>query len=276
MVNNCFRKTESRVYMIIEIKYKKLICDIGKRVYEKGFVAANVGNISVRIDENEFLITPTAVSKGFLTTDMIIKVDGEGNVLEGEYKPSTEMKMHLLVYQERPDVHAVLHVHPPYATAFAIAGIPLDQAIMPQAVVSLGTIPLAKYGTPSTDEVPKAVKSHVYDHQGVLLENHGALTWGKDLLNAYYLMESLEFTAKINWISRQLRGDRELSKENVAKLIDLKNMLGLDGVSPLGVDVPNGYDAKRVTSANEQTLSDRDIDIVVDRVTASVLKALNK
>lgn len=276
MENNCFRKTESRVYMIIEIKYKKLICDIGKRIYEKGFVAANVGNISVRIDENEFLITPTGVSKGFLTTDMIIKVDGEGNVLEGEFKPSSEMKMHLLVYQERPDVHAVLHVHPPYATAFAIAGIPLDQAIMPEAVVSLGTIPLAKYGTPSTDEVPKAVKSHVYDHQGVLLENHGALTWGKDLLHAYYLMESLEFTAKINWISRQLRGDRELSKENVAKLIDIKNMLGLDGVSPLGVDVPKGYNAKRVTPTNEQTLSERDIDIVVDRVTTSVLNALNK
>jgi L-fuculose-phosphate aldolase len=274
MENNCFRKTESRVYMIIEIKYKKLICDIGKRVYEKGFVAANVGNISVRIDENEFLITPTGVSKGFLTTDMIIKVDGEGNVLEGEYKPSSEMTMHLLVYQERPDVHAVLHVHPPYATAFAIAGKPLDQAIMPEAVVSLGTIPLAKYGTPSTDEVPKAVKSHVYDHQGVLLENHGALTWGKDLLHAYYLMESLEFTAKINWISRQLRGDRELSKENVAKLIDIKNMLGLDGVSPLGVDVPKGYNAKRVTPTNEQTLSERDIDIIVDRVTSSVLNAL--
>jgi L-fuculose-phosphate aldolase len=262
--------------MIIEIKYKKLICDIGKRVYEKGFVAANVGNISVRIDENEFLITPTGVSKGFLTSDMIIKVDGEGNVLEGEYKPSTEMKMHLLVYQERPDVHAVLHVHPPYATAFAIAGIPLDQAIMPEAVVSLGTIPLAKYGTPSTDEVPKAVKSHVYDHQGVLLENHGALTWGKDLLRAYYLMESLEFTAKINWISRQLRGDRELSKENVEKLIDIKNMLGLGGVSPLGVDVPKGYNAKRVTPTNEQTLSERDIDIIVDRVTTSVFNALNK
>jgi L-fuculose-phosphate aldolase len=262
--------------MIIEIKYKKLICEIGKRVYEKGFVAANVGNISVRIDENEFLITPTGVSKGFLTTDMIIKVDGEGNVLEGEYKPSSEMKMHLLVYKERPDVHAVLHVHPPYATAFAIAGIPLDQAIMPEAVVSLGTIPLAKYGTPSTDEVPKAVKSHVYDHQGVLLENHGALTWGKDLLQAYYLMESLEFTAKINWISRQLRGDRELSKENVAKLIDIKNMLGLDGVSPTGVDVPAGSNAKRVTSTNEQSLSERDIDIIVDRVTTSVLNALNK
>ncbi|MFJ5762179.1 class II aldolase/adducin family protein [Neobacillus sp. NPDC093182] len=262
--------------MIIEIKYKKLISDIGKRVYEKGFVAANDGNISVRIDENEFLITPTNVSKGFLTPEMIIKVDGEGNVIEGDFKPTSEMKMHLLVYHERPDVHAVLHAHPPYATAFAIAGLPLDQAIMPEAVVSLGTIPLAQYGTPSTDEVPKAIKAHVYDHQGVLLENHGALTWGKNLEHAYYLMESLEFTAKINWISRQLKGDRELSKENVAKLIDIKAMMGVKGISPLGVDVPEGTQAKKVTAVNEQTLSERDIDLIVDRVTTSVLNALKK
>jgi L-fuculose-phosphate aldolase len=262
--------------MIIEIKYKKLICDIGKRVYEKGFVAANDGNISVRIGEDEFLITPTNVSKGFLTPDMIIKVDREGNVLEGDYKPTTEMKMHLLVYRERPDVHAVLHVHPPYATAFAIAGIPLDQAIMPEAIVSLGTIPLAQYGTPYTDEVPEAVKTHVYDHQGVILENHGALTWGKNLEQAYYLMESLEFTAKINWISKLLKGDRELSKENVAKLIGIKTMMGLEGVSPKGVDVPEGSNARKVTSLNEQTLSERDINLIVDRVTTSVLNALNK
>ncbi|MFP7298082.1 class II aldolase/adducin family protein [Neobacillus niacini] len=262
--------------MIIEIKYKKQICDIGKRVYEKGFVAANDGNISVRIGEDEFLITPTNVSKGFLTPDMIIKVDSKGNVLEGDYQPTSEMKMHLLVYRERPDVHAVLHVHPPYATAFAIAGIPLDQAIMPEAVVSLGTIPLAPYGTPSTDEIPEAVKTHVYDHQGVLLENHGALTWGKHLEDAYNKMESLEFLAKINWISRQLKGDRELSKENVAKLLDLKMMLGVEGVSPQGVDVPEGTHAMKVTSVNEQTLSERDLDLIVDRVTTSVLNALNK
>jgi L-fuculose-phosphate aldolase len=268
--------TESRVCMIIEIKYKKLICEIGKRVYEKGLVAANDGNISVRISENEFLITPTGVSKGSLTPEMIIKVDGEGNVIEGEYTPTSELKMHLLVYQERPDIHAVLHVHPPYATAFAIAGIPLNQALMPEVVLFLGTIPLAQYGTPSTEEVPKAVKAHVNDHQGVLLENHGALTWGKDLVQAYYLMESLEFTAKINWIARQLSGDRELSKLNVAKLIDIKNMMGIESASPIGVDVPEGKHAKKITTVHEQTLSDRDIDIIVERVTVSVLNAIKK
>lgn len=262
--------------MIIEIKYKKLICEIGKRVYEKRFVAANDGNISVRISDNEFLITPTGVSKGFMTTDMIIKVDGEGNVIEGDYKPTSEMKMHLLVYKERPDIQAVVHVHPPYATAFAIAGIALDQAIMPESVVYLGTIPVAEYGTPSTEEVPDAVKKHVHNHQGVLLENHGALTWGKDLDHAYYLMESLEFTAKINWISKQINGDRELSKQNVARLIDIKTKMGIKGDSPLGVDLPEGIHAKKVISSSQQSLSEKDIDTIVNRVTKSVLDAFNK
>jgi L-fuculose-phosphate aldolase len=266
---------ESRVPMIIEIKYKKKICEIGKRVYDKGLVAANDGNISVRISDNEFLITPTGVSKGFMTPDMIIKVDGEGTVLEGDYQPTSEMKMHLLVYKERPDIDAIIHVHPPYATAFAIAGIPLDQAIMPESVVYLGTIPVAEYGTPSTNEVPDAVKRHVYHHQGVLLENHGALTWGKDLDHAYFLMECLEFTAKINWISKQLNGDRELSKENVAQLLDIKAKMGIKGYSPSGADAPAGIHAKKVTPVYKQSISESDINIIVERVTKGVLEALN-
>ncbi|MDF2857224.1 MAG: aldolase [Neobacillus sp.] len=259
--------------MIIEIKYKKQICEIGKRVYEKGFVAANDGNISIRIDENEFLITPTGISKGSLTTDMIVKVDGDGNVLEGDYKPTSEMKMHLMVYKERPDIHAIVHVHPPYATAFAIAGIPLDQAIMPESVVYLGTIPIAEYGTPSTEEVPNAVKKHVHNHQGVLLENHGALTWGKDLDHAYYLMESLEFSAKINYLAKQLNGDRELSKHNVARLLELKKMMKIMGESPLGVETPEGTHALK--KDKELSLSDKDIDLIVERVTKGIIDAFN-
>jgi L-fuculose-phosphate aldolase len=261
--------------MIIEIKYKKQICEIGRRVYEKGFVAANDGNISVRISENEFLITPTGVSKGYLTTDMILKVDGDGNVLEGDYKPTSEMKMHLLVYKERPDVHAVVHVHPPYATAFAIAGIPLDQAIMPEAVVYLGSIPIAEYGTPSTIEIPESVKKHVHYHQGVLLENHGALTWGKDLDHAFYLMESLEFTAKINWIAKQINGDRELSKQNVERLLEIKTSMGIKGESPRGVETPEGMHARKITPAIQRSLTDRDLELIAEKVTSGILKAFN-
>ncbi|MFK9093724.1 class II aldolase/adducin family protein [Bacillus salipaludis] len=262
--------------MITEIKYKKQICDIGKRIYDKGFVAANDGNISIRISDNEFLITPTGVSKGSLTPEMIIKVDGQGAALEGDYRPTSEMKMHLLVYQERPDIQAVVHVHPPYATAFAIAGIPLDQAIMPESVVYLGTIPVAEYGTPSTVEVPNAIKKHVHEHQGVLLENHGALTWGKDLEHAYYLMESLEFTAKINWIAKQLNGDRELSKNHVQTLVEMKAKMGIKGKSPLGAETPEGLHAKKVTPSREQVLSQQDLNSIVERVTKNILNELKK
>jgi len=262
--------------MITEIKYKKQICEIGKRIYDKGFVAANDGNISIRINDNEFLITPTGVSKGSLTPEMIIKVDGKGNVLDGDYRPTSEMKMHLLVYQERSDIQAVVHVHPPYATAFAIAGIPLDQAIMPESVVYLGTIPVAEYGTPSTAEVPDAVKQFVHEHQGVLLENHGALTWGKDLEHAYYLMESLEFTAKINWIAKQLNGDRELSKQHVQTLVDMKTKMGIKGKSPLGTETPDGIHAKKSTPKREYSLSEQDVNLIVERVSQNILNELKK
>lgn len=262
--------------MISELKYKQQICDIGKRIYDKGFVAANDGNISIRISNNEFLITPTGVSKGFMTPDMILKVDGKGRVLKGDYRPTSEMKMHLVVYQERPDINAVVHVHPPFATAFAIAGIPLNQAIMPESVVYLGTIPVAEYGTPSTQEIPDAVKKYVHQHQGVLLENHGALTWGKNLEHAYYLMESLEFSAKINWIAKQLNGDRELSKEHVKSLIEMKKMMGIKGTTPIGADVPNGVNAMKVTPTANQSISEHDLNVIVEKVSRNVTEEIKK
>ncbi|QCJ42752.1 class II aldolase/adducin family protein [Bacillus sp. S3] len=262
--------------MISEIKYKKQICEIGKRIYEQGFIAANNGNMSIRISDNEFLITPTGVSKGFLTPEMIVKVDRQGNVLDGEYLPTSEMKMHLLVYQERPDIHAIVHVHPPYATAFAIAGIPLDQAIMPESVIYLGTIPIAEYRTPSSEEVPNAVKQHVHDHQGVLLENHGALIWGKDLEHAYYIMESLEFTAKINWIAKQLNGDRELSKKHVQTLVEMKSKVGIKGMTPQGVETPDGHHAKKITPIREQSLSEQELNIIIERVSEKIINELKK
>ncbi len=144
---------------------------------------------------------------------------------------------------------------------------------MPESVVYLGTIPVAEYGTPSTEEVPNAVKKHVHDHQGVLLENHGALTWGKDLDHAFYLMESLEFSAKINYLAKQLNGDRELSKQNVARLLELKKMMKIMGESPLGVDAPNGTHAKKID--RKPSLSEKDIDIIVERVTKGIIEAFN-
>ena len=178
-----------------ESEIKQQICDIGKRIYDRGMVASNDGNISVKISENEFLCTPTGVSKGFMTPEYICKINSDGKVLEANegFRPSSEIKMHLRVYKERPDVKSVVHAHPMYATSFAIAGIPLTDPIMPEAVISLGAVPIAEYGTPSTEEIPDAVSKYLQDFDAVLLENHGALSYGDSLLNAYHNMESLEF-----------------------------------------------------------------------------------
>ena len=215
-------------------KIKQEICDIGKRIYDRGMVAANDGNISVKIGENEFLCTPTGVSKGFMTPAYICKVDGDGNVLEANpgFKPSSEIKMHLRVYRERPDVMSVVHAHPMYATAFAIAGIPLTAPIMPEAVIFLGEVPIAKYGTPSTEEIPDAVAPYLQSYDAVLLENHGALSFSDSLLNAYHKMESVEFYAQLLFLARQLGGPHELSQDKVERLYDIRRQFGVKGKHP--------------------------------------------
>lgn len=217
-----------------EEEIKNEICEIGKRIYNKGMVASNDGNISVKISENEFLCTPTGVSKGFMTPEYICKVDKEGRVIEANpgYKPSSEIKMHMRVYKERPDVVSVVHAHPMYATGFAIAGIPLTQPIMPEAVITLGSVPIAEYGTPSTEEIPDAVSKYLPYYDAVLLENHGALTYGDSLLNAYHKMESVEFYAQLLYIARQLGGPKELSEEQVQKLYGIRRQFGMTGRHP--------------------------------------------
>ena len=217
-----------------EYEIKKEMCEIGRRVYNRGMVAANDGNFSVKLNDNEFLCTPTGVSKGFMTPDYICKVDAEGNVLQANkgFRPSSEIKMHMRVYKERPDVKSVVHAHPLYATTFAIAGIPLTQPIMPEAVIALGCVPIAKYGTPSTVEIPDAVSEHLQYFDAVLLENHGALTYSDSLLNAYHKMESVEFYARLLWQTMQIGGPQELNKEQVEKLYEIRRQMGLKGKHP--------------------------------------------
>ena len=217
-----------------EYEIKKQILDVGRRIYQRGMVAANDGNISVKLNDNEFLCTPTGVSKGFMTMDMICKVDAEGKVLQanGPYKPSSEIKMHMRVYKLRPDVKSVVHAHPMYATSYAIAGIPLTQPIMPEAVIALGCVPIAKYGTPSTNEIPDAVEPFLQHYDAVLLENHGALTYSDSLMAAYYKMESLEFYAKLMFLSTQLGGPQQLNDEQVQALYEIRRKMGLSGKHP--------------------------------------------
>ena len=197
-------------------------------------VAANDGNFSVKLSENEFLCTPTGVSKGFMTPEYICKVDAEGNVIEANegFKPSSEIKMHMRVYKEREDVKAVVHAHPMYATTFAVCGLPLTEPIMPEAVLSLGTVPLAKYGTPSTMEIPDAVSEYLPYYDAVLLENHGALSYADSLMGAYHKMESLEFYARLLYQAKMLGGPKELTDEQVKRLYGMRRQYGLTGRHP--------------------------------------------
>ena len=172
------------------------IVEVGRRLWERGFVASNDGNISVRLDDSRLITTPKSVSKGFMTPDMMVVTDLDGKRLSGEREPSSELKMHLEVYRNRPDARAVVHAHPPTATGFAVAGIALDRAVLAEVITTLGSIPIAQYATPSTEELPAAVRKYVKAHDGLLLANHGALALAGDVMSAYYRMETIEHFAK--------------------------------------------------------------------------------
>jgi len=214
-----------RNYDVDKIKHD--ICEIGRRMYQRGYASGNDGNLSVRVLENEIWTTPTGISKGFMEPDMLVKVDLDGNIIEGKLKPSSEVKMHLRVYKDRHDIGAVVHAHPPYATAVAVSGVALDKPIMAEAVVFLGQIPTASYGTPSTDEVPKSIEPYTRGHNALLLQNHGALTWGKDLFDAYYRMENLEFYAHITFLTNIMGNANILSPQRVSQLLELRNKMGI-------------------------------------------------
>ena len=194
-----------------ETQLRADIVEVGRRLYARGYTASNDGNISVRLDEGRLLMTPTSVCKGFMTPDMMCVTDLEGRKLSGDRGPSSEIAMHLEVYRQRSDAQAVVHAHPPTATGFAVAGIPLTRAVLAEVVTTLGSIPIAEYATPSTMELPEAVRKYVKAHDGMLLANHGALTLGKDLFSAYYKMETVEHFARISLVARTLGGERLLS-----------------------------------------------------------------
>lgn len=258
-----------------EYQIKQDIVEVGRRIYTKGFVAANDGNISVRMSENEVLTTPTGVSKGYMSVDMIIKVDMAGRKISGDLKPSSELKMHLDVYKNRPDVKSVLHAHPPTATAFAVAGIPLNKPILPEVVITLGSCPIAKYGTPSTDEIPDNIRDHLQKHDAVLLENHGALTIGTSVFDALFKMENIEHFAKVSLIARQLGGENEIPAIEVEKLIKVRESLGVVGRNPYCTDCgacKNCSDQKEIPL---EKMSESQLNEIVSSVVRKVISDLN-
>ena len=216
------------------------IVEVGRRLWLRGFVASNDGNISVRLGPDRLLMTPASVSKGFMTPEMMVVTDLDGSVVEAApgRKPSSEALMHLVAYRERPDIGAVVHAHPPLSTGFAVAGIPLDRAVLAEVVTTLGAIPIAEYGTPSTTELAETVAPLVRAHDGLLLANHGALALGKDLFGAYYKMETIEHFAQISLVARQLGREHLLSREEVDRLQGLRGRYGIAAPAPICADPP--------------------------------------
>lgn len=221
----------------MELTYMELreqICDICHKMWQLGWVAANDGNVSVKLPDGTFLATPTGMSKSFITPEKLVHIDQDGQVLDAPagLKPSSEIKMHLRCYKEREDVGAVLHAHPPVATGYAVANKPLDEYSMIETVIALGSIPVTPYGTPSTYEVPDRIASYLGEHDALLLQNHGALTVGADLITAYYRMETLELFAKISLNAYLLGGAKEISRENIDRLISMREGYQVTGRHP--------------------------------------------
>jgi L-fuculose-phosphate aldolase len=212
-------------------KLKEEMCEIGRRIWVKGFCAGNEGNHSVRIGENKVLCTPTGLSKGFLTPDMICTVDMEGKQLDApsfKWKRTSEVLVHLAIYKMRKDIGSVIHSHPPHATAFAIAGIPLPQGIHPEAEVFLGTVPTAPYATPSKQDLPDSITPLIGAHTNtVLMGNHGVVCFSKDLENTYYKLEIVDAYCRILLLCKQLGNANVLSPKQMTELLEVKAKFGL-------------------------------------------------
>lgn len=216
-------------------KERKAITDVCRKLWMRGLVASNDGNISVKLDENHWLCTPSGVSKYDITPEMLIVVDKEGNAMDAPegLKPSSEMKMHFRCYQERDDVRAVVHAHPPVATAFASMERPLDDYQVMESITNLGAVPVAPFAMPSTQDVPDSIAPFLADHDAILLAHHGALTVGDSLQTAYFRMETLEYTAKITMYIHLLDGVQDMPEDQINGLLDLRrNVYHLTGRHP--------------------------------------------
>jgi L-fuculose-phosphate aldolase len=208
-----------------ESQARKLIIEVGKLLYERSYVVSSDGNVSIRLDENRVIATPTMTCKGRMTEDMLAITDLEGKPLNDK-KASSELAMHLLIYKMRPDISAVCHAHPPHGTAFAVAGMAIDAPILSEVILTLGCVPLTTYGTPSTSELTDSMIPFVPHHNALLMANHGAVAYGKDLWEAFDRLETLEHTAKIAILSRALGEPKNLPSDAIEKLVSIREKAG--------------------------------------------------
>lgn len=212
--------------MVNEYQLKQEICEIGRRIYAKGFAAANDGNITVRLDDGSVLCTPTMMSKGFLKPDDICKVDMQGNQLEGRRKRTSEILLHLELFREDPTMNAVVHCHPPHATAFSIAGEDIPTCILPEVEIFLGIVPTAVYENPGSQAFADTIRPFIGKANTVVLKNHGTISWGRSLQEAYFRTEIVDAYCRMLYIAKGLGRVQRISEQHVKGLLDLKETLG--------------------------------------------------
>lgn len=247
----------------LEEHYRREICLVGRWMYERGQIVACEGNLSIRLDSNRILTTPTCMNKGMMSPEDLVIMDMDGRHLQGDRKISSEAGMHLLFYRMRPDVNAVCHGHPPTATGFAAAGLGLDQALLPEVVVSLGKIPLVRYATPGTPDLGAVLEPYAPHYDALLLANHGAVTCGPDLRTAFFRMETLEHFAKIALTAKIAGEPQLLSTREVAKLMAARMRYHVVPPPGGGAELPQTCD-DREGETGEVTLSRSELDALVD------------
>ena len=249
-----------------EDEHRRDICTVGRHLRARNFAAATDGNISVRLDHSRVLTSPTAMSKGWMEPDDLVITDMKGERISGRLKASSELAMHLLIYRRRPDIRAVVHAHPPTATGYAAAGLPLNKAIVSEVILSLGCIPVAPYATPGTPELTEAMEPLVPSYDAILMANHGVVTYGPDLLTAFFRMETVEHFAQIALVTELLGKQALLSGRDVEKLLAARARYGLTTAAQTGADCP-------VTADNE---SEERVSVTRRELEALMEEALRK
>jgi L-fuculose-phosphate aldolase len=259
--------------MSSERQHREDICRFGKMIHQRGYVAATDGNLSVRLDHDAVLSTPTAMSKGMMEPEDLVVVDMQGKKVTGRRNVSSEIAMHLLIYRLRPDVKGIVHAHPPTATGYAAAGIPLNQALISEIVLALGCIPIAQYGTPGTPELTEALEPLVPQYDAILMANHGVVTYGENLLRAYMKMETVEHFARIALVAHQLGRQQLLSQEDVSKLMVAREKY--EGVSSAAAMAPGcPVTASDVAAAPESGKPPERITVTREELAAIVEDAM--
>ena len=245
-----------------EDEHRRDMCAVGRWIYDRGYVASMDGNLSVRLDPRHILTSPTGICKGMMMPEDMVITDMEGKKVSGRRNPSSELPMHLMIYQHRTDVNAVCHAHPPAATGYAAAGVPLNKALLCELILSLGCVPVAPYGTPGTPELADSIAPFVDGYDAILLANHGVVSYGQDLMTAFFRMETTEHFARVALVTELLGKQVLLSSNDVQKLVAARARYGLQTAPNAGPEFP--VTSETAGHTERITLTRRELEALVE------------